>query len=248
MPVLRRRANARRNLPQREMRVERHVRLPASASVGARRQCAAQGIALTRAQGLQTCWQAGALRFASSFEKGDIMRKTTLALALAAALGTSVAAAQTSPGAERQPAGPPNAGDTRAIPGPDQRPLISPRTVETAPSTTTVNPTDRQMHPAGPPNAGDTRALPSDSRARRRLAPHLARALLQPQPRISQHANLGERRQAGAVRVRARQSAISLRWTRAGTVHRSGKGLGSTHGSGAAVGAGRTAHRRRRDV
>jgi hypothetical protein len=114
---------------------------------------------------LQTCWQAGALRFASSFEKGDIMRKTTLALALAAALGTSVAAAQTSPGAERQPAGPPNAGDTRAIPGPDQRPLISPRTVETAPSTTTVNPTDRQMHPAGPPNAGDTRALPSEPRA-----------------------------------------------------------------------------------
>ena len=58
------------------------------------------------------------------------MRKTTLALALAAALGTSVAVAQTSPGAERQPAGPPNAGDTRAIPGPDQRPLVSPRTVE----------------------------------------------------------------------------------------------------------------------
>ena len=91
------------------------------------------------------------------------MRKTTLALALAAALGTSVAAAQTSPGAERQPAGPPNAGDTRAIPGPDQRPLISPRTVETAPGTT-ANPTDRQMHPAGPPNTSDTRAIPSDSR------------------------------------------------------------------------------------
>src|SRR5262245_26722142 len=93
------------------------------------------------------------------------MRKTTLALALAAALGTTVAVAQTSPGAERQSSGAPNAGDTRAIPGPDQQPSVSPRRVETVPNATTPSPADRQLQPSGAPNAGDTRAIPSDKRA-----------------------------------------------------------------------------------
>jgi hypothetical protein len=88
------------------------------------------------------------------------MRKTTLGIALAAALGTSIALAQSSPGADRQPSGAPAAGDTRTIPGPDTRPG-HPRVGDPSPDAPATS-VDRQQQPAGAPNAGDTRAIPND--------------------------------------------------------------------------------------
>lgn len=100
------------------------------------------------------------------------MRSKALGIMIAAALGagiaaTNIAGAQTSPGANRQPGGAPDAGDTRATPGPDRKLGPAPRTSEQSPQTTT--PGDRKINPAGEPNAGDTRAIPGrDPAASRR--------------------------------------------------------------------------------
>ena len=89
----------------------------------------------------------------------NTLRHTVLAAALGAGLlASQVAGAQTSPGEERQPAGPPNAGDARAIPGPDPRQGPAPRAGEERPLIR--QPSDRTITPSGAPNAGDTRALP----------------------------------------------------------------------------------------
>jgi hypothetical protein len=147
-----------------------------------------------------------------------MMRKTTLALAFAAALGTGVAVAQTSPGAERQPAGAPNVGDTRAIPGPDQRPLVSPRTMETAPGST-ATPADRQINPAGQPNAGDARAIPSESRANEPRA----------MPNDSRRADGSRRtwRDRFLSRGPESPSPTAQSWERGGHMGPYGSGLGS---------------------
>lgn len=64
----------------------------------------------------------------------NTLRHAVLAAALGAGLVASqIAGAQAAPGEERQPAGPPNAGDTRAIPGPDPKQGPAPRTGEERP-------------------------------------------------------------------------------------------------------------------
>ena len=95
------------------------------------------------------------------------LRKSILAAALGAGLlAAQIAGAQTSPGGERQPAGPPNAGDTRAIPGPDPKQGPASRPGDERPLLR--QPSERSTNPGGAPNAGDTRATPGgDTRAPR---------------------------------------------------------------------------------
>jgi hypothetical protein len=97
------------------------------------------------------------------------MRKKVHTIMIAAALGaglavTQYAGAQTAPGAERSPSGPPNAGDVRATPGADPAKAPPARASDPMPNRTAA-PNDRAMQPAGPPNAGDTRATP-DAKSR----------------------------------------------------------------------------------
>lgn len=90
------------------------------------------------------------------------IRKIALAAVLGAgvSLAPVIAGAQTAPGEPRQPAGPPNAGDTRATPGVDPARTPPGRATDPVPGATAPGVSDRSMHPAGPPNAGDTRAIP----------------------------------------------------------------------------------------
>jgi hypothetical protein len=86
------------------------------------------------------------------------LRKSVIAAALGAGLmAAQIAGAQTSPGGERAA---PNAGDTRAIPGPDPKQGPAPRTGDERPLLR--QPSDRSMHQSGAPNAGDTRGMPGD--------------------------------------------------------------------------------------
>jgi hypothetical protein len=89
----------------------------------------------------------------------NTLRHAVLASALGASLlASQIAGAQTSPGEERQPAGPPSAGDTRAIPGSDPKQGPAPRAGDERPLIR--QPSDRTTNPNGAPNAGDTRAVP----------------------------------------------------------------------------------------
>jgi hypothetical protein len=83
----------------------------------------------------------------------NTLRHAVLASALGASLlASQIAGAQTSPGEERQPAGPPSAGDTRAIPGPDPKQGPAPRAGEERPLIR--QPSDRTTNPTGAPPRG----------------------------------------------------------------------------------------------
>ena len=83
----------------------------------------------------------------------NTLRHAVLASALGASLlASQIAGAQTSPGEERQPAGPPSAGDTRAIPVPDPKQGPAPRAGEERPLIR--QPSDRTTNPTGTPPRG----------------------------------------------------------------------------------------------
>lgn len=96
------------------------------------------------------------------------LRKSILAAALGAGLtAAQIVGAQTSPGEERQPAGPPNAGDTRTIPGPDpkQGPASRPsdeRPLLRQPSERSTNPGDPRATPGGDSRAPRTATTRKD--------------------------------------------------------------------------------------
>jgi hypothetical protein len=91
-----------------------------------------------------------------TLNKRHMLRRAALAAALGAGLlASQIGGAQTSPSEERQSAGPPNAGDTRAVPGPDPKQGPAPRAGEERPLIR--QPSDRTTNPSGAPNAGDTR-------------------------------------------------------------------------------------------